>query len=79
MGGGQQRLSGAADPIFPLENDESTREEPEACDSDRYAHPPEGYKKSLYPQDWFDSSTERTIANVLDDDAWKTFTAPLRH
>jgi type III restriction enzyme len=27
----------------------------------------QGYKKSLYSQDWFDSSTERTVANVLDD------------
>jgi len=27
----------------------------------------EGYKKSLYTQDWFDSSTERTVANVLDE------------
>ena len=28
----------------------------------------EGYRKSLYAQDWFDSSTERTMANVLDDE-----------
>ncbi len=27
----------------------------------------EGYKKSLYVQDWFDSSTERTVANIIDD------------
>ena len=26
----------------------------------------QGYKKSLYAQDWFDSSPERTVANVLD-------------
>jgi type III restriction enzyme len=26
----------------------------------------EGYKRSLYTQDWFDSSTERTLANMLD-------------
>lgn len=26
----------------------------------------EGYKKSLYAQDWFDSSTERDVANVLE-------------
>lgn len=26
----------------------------------------EGYTKSLYAQDWFDSSTERDVANVLD-------------
>lgn len=25
------------------------------------------YKKSLYTQDWFDSSTERTVANLLDE------------
>lgn len=34
----------------------------------------EGYTKSLYAQDWFDSSTERTVANILDDanevEAW---------
>ena len=28
----------------------------------------EGYTKSLYAQDWFDSSTERDVANVLDTD-----------
>jgi type III restriction enzyme len=28
----------------------------------------EGYRKSLYAQDWFDSSPERTMANVLDDE-----------
>lgn len=28
----------------------------------------EGYRHSLYAQDWFDSSTERTLANVLDDE-----------
>jgi type III restriction enzyme len=28
----------------------------------------EGYKKSLYAQDWFDSSTERDLANILDDE-----------
>lgn len=27
----------------------------------------EGYKKSLYSQDWFDSSTERAVANILDN------------
>jgi len=26
-----------------------------------------GYGKSLYAQDWFDSSTERDVANVLED------------
>jgi type III restriction enzyme len=26
------------------------------------------YKKSLYAQDWFDSSTERTVTNVLEDE-----------
>jgi type III restriction enzyme len=25
------------------------------------------YKKSLYTEDWFDSSTERTVANLLDE------------
>lgn len=28
----------------------------------------EGYIKSLYAQDWFDSSTERDVANILEDD-----------
>jgi len=28
-----------------------------------------GYKKSLYDRDWFDSSTERTVAGILDDAA----------
>ena len=28
----------------------------------------EGYQKSLYAQDWFDSSPERTMANILDDE-----------
>jgi len=28
----------------------------------------EGYTKSLYAQDWFDSSTERDVANILEDD-----------
>lgn len=28
----------------------------------------EGYHKSVYTQDWFDSSTERTVANVLEDE-----------
>ena len=28
----------------------------------------QGYAKSLYPEDWFDSSTERDVANLLDDD-----------
>ncbi len=28
----------------------------------------EGYKKSLYTQDWFDSAPERTVANLLDAD-----------
>jgi type III restriction enzyme len=28
----------------------------------------EGYKNSLYTQDWFDSSTERDVANVLEDE-----------
>ena len=27
----------------------------------------EGYAKSLYAQDWFDSSPERDLANILDD------------
>jgi type III restriction enzyme len=27
-----------------------------------------GYAKSLYAQDWFDSSTERDVANLLEDD-----------
>jgi type III restriction enzyme len=27
----------------------------------------EGYRKSLYAQDWFDSSTERDVANILED------------
>lgn len=26
----------------------------------------EGYKRSLYAQDWFDSSTERAVANLID-------------
>jgi type III restriction enzyme len=28
----------------------------------------EGYKKSLYAQDWFDSSPERDVANILEDE-----------
>ncbi len=28
----------------------------------------EGYRKSLYAQDWFDSSTERDVANLLEDE-----------
>lgn len=28
----------------------------------------EGYSKSLYAQDWFDSSTERDVANILEDE-----------
>lgn len=28
----------------------------------------EGYRKSMYAQDWFDSSPERTMANILDDE-----------
>lgn len=28
----------------------------------------EGFKKSLYAQDWFDSSPERDVANILDDE-----------
>ena len=28
---------------------------------------PYKYEKSLYAQDWFDSSTERTVANLLDE------------
>jgi type III restriction enzyme len=28
----------------------------------------EGYRKSLYVQDWFDSSTERDVANILEDE-----------
>lgn len=27
-----------------------------------------GYQKSLYAQDWFDSSTERAVANILEDE-----------
>jgi type III restriction enzyme len=27
----------------------------------------EGFKKSMYAQDWFDSSTERTAASILDE------------
>ena len=27
----------------------------------------DGYNKSLYAQDWFDSSTERDVANILED------------
>jgi type III restriction enzyme len=27
----------------------------------------EGFKRALYEQDWFDSSTERDMANILDD------------
>jgi type III restriction enzyme len=27
----------------------------------------EGWQKSMYVQDWFDSSTERTLATILDD------------
>ena len=33
----------------------------------------EGYKHSLYFQDWFDSSTERTVANIIDDAKEVTF------
>jgi len=29
----------------------------------------EGYRKSLYAQDWFDSSPERDVANILEDEA----------
>lgn len=29
----------------------------------------EGYRKSLYAQDWFDSSPERDVANCLEDEA----------
>ena len=29
----------------------------------------DGYRKSLYAQDWFDSSTERDVANLLEDEA----------
>jgi len=28
----------------------------------------EGYRKALYAQDWFDSSTERDVANLLEDE-----------
>lgn len=28
----------------------------------------QGYKKSLYTQDWFDSSPEREVANAVDDE-----------
>jgi type III restriction enzyme len=28
----------------------------------------DGYRKSLYAQDWFDSSTERDVANLLEDE-----------
>ncbi len=28
----------------------------------------EGYQKSLYAQDWFDSSTERDVANIVEDE-----------
>ncbi|TAK20478.1 MAG: hypothetical protein EPO26_18055 [Chloroflexota bacterium] len=28
----------------------------------------EGFRKSLYAQDWFDSAPERALANLLDDD-----------
>lgn len=28
----------------------------------------EGYAKSLYAQDWFDSETERQVANILEDE-----------
>jgi type III restriction enzyme len=31
------------------------------------------YSKSLYAQDWFDSSTERTVANLLDEAAEISF------
>jgi len=27
----------------------------------------EDYRTSLYAQDWFDSSTERDVANILED------------
>ncbi len=29
----------------------------------------EGYQKSLYGQDWFDSSTERDVANILEEES----------
>jgi type III restriction enzyme len=29
---------------------------------------PWGYRRSLYSQDWFDSSKERDVANILDDE-----------
>jgi type III restriction enzyme len=28
----------------------------------------EGYEKSLYSQDWFDSAPERDFANILEDE-----------
>lgn len=46
----------------------------EATSSDRYGTFQRGvgyvgYSKSLYAQDWFDSSTERAVANLLDDES----------
>ncbi len=38
----------------------------------------EGYHTSLYAQDWFDSSTERDAANVLDDEPAITLWARLQ-
>jgi len=38
----------------------------------------EGYRKSLYEQDWFDSSPERDVANTLDDEEAITLWARLQ-
>jgi len=38
----------------------------------------EGYHRSLYAQDWFDSSTERDVANILDDEPAITLWARLQ-
>jgi len=38
----------------------------------------EGYHRSLYAQDWFDSSTERDVANILDDEPHITLWARLQ-
>jgi len=37
-----------------------------------------GYQKSLYAQDWFDSSTERDVANILEEEPVITLWARLQ-
>lgn len=39
----------------------------------------QGYRKSLYAQDWFDSSPERDVANILDDSSETTLWVRLQN